>query len=92
MADGPLVGDEAVVVDGLLDVAGSLGVPVALELWDPDGARLDADEHRVRLAAQLASTTSTVTSLATDRGQLDQMIDVAGSVTAWGGLTAEEQR
>ncbi len=88
VADGPLDDTSA----ELLDLADQLGVPVALELWDPQGACLDADEHQNRLAAQLASPRSSVASLATDRAQLDEMIEVAGPVTAWGGLTPEESR
>ena len=88
VADGPLDDTSA----ELLEVADRLRVPVALELWDPAGARLDADEHQNRLAAQLASPRSSVASLATDRTQLDEMIEVAGPVTAWGGLTAEERQ
>ncbi len=90
VADGPLDPSTAEVHALLFEVADRLRVPVALELWDPDGARLAADEHQNRLAAQLASPRSSVASLATDRTQLDEMIEVAGPVTAWGGLTAEE--
>ena len=62
---------------------------IAVDL--PGSAQLDG-QTRSRLAAQLASPTSTTTTLATDRAQLDEMIEVAGPVTAWGGLTPEELR
>ncbi len=88
VADGPLDAASA----ELAEAAEGLGVAVAVELWDPDGERLDAAAHQHRLAAQLASPTTTVTTLATDRVQLDEMIEVAGPVTAWDGLTSEELR
>jgi hypothetical protein len=88
VVDGPLDDTEA----ELLDAAEALGIPVVLELWDPDGPALDAEAHRSRLAAALASPRSSVLSLATDRRQLDEMIVAAGPVTAWGGLTSEEMR
>ncbi len=88
VADGPLGDADA----ELMEVADGLGIPVVLELWDPDGPALDAEAHRRRLAAALASPRSSVLSLATDRRQLDDMIEAAGPVTAWGGLSPEEMR
>ena len=63
VADGPLGDADA----ELLELADASGVPVVLELWDPDGPALDAEAHRARLAAGLASPRSSVLSLATDR-------------------------
>ena len=85
VADGPL--DQAGV--DLLDAAGRLGVAVALELWDQAGPVLDADAHVARLSRMVAADETTVVSLATDQGQLAQMVEAAGPVTAWGGLVGE---
>jgi len=65
----------------LLEVAASLSLRVAVEVWRDDAAPLDADGHRDRLAALLAD--GGIASVATDPSQLDEMIDVAGPVVAW---------
>jgi hypothetical protein len=88
------------VVDGgvdpesqaVLDAASSLGVSVGVEVWDPDGITLDADQHVERLTRLAHAATHTVASLQTDPGQLDRMLEVAGPVVAWGGLESPGSR
>ena len=78
VVDGPL--DEhsrAVLEQGL-----RLGIPIALEAWQADGERLDAEAHLARLSA-LAGGRPDVVSLATDDHQLADMIAVAGPIRAW---------
>ena len=59
-----------------------LGIPIALEAWQADGERLDAEAHLARLSA-LAGGRPDVVSLATDDHQLADMIAVAGPIRAW---------
>jgi hypothetical protein len=80
--DGPVDGTTMAVVEA----AATLGVDVPLEVWDPAGERLDAKAHRERLCRLvLGGTPHTAgpSTLATDPGQLAQMIDAAGAVVAW---------
>lgn len=72
-------------VTAMLDEAGRRGVVVPVEVWSPDGDRLDPDEHLERLRAIVASERPVVVGLATDAMQLDRMIEVAGQVIAWAG-------
>ncbi|UDY37447.1 hypothetical protein [Dermatobacter hominis] len=67
-----------------LDAAARLGVPVAVERWSDDGDALDAAAHRDRLAGVVGRGGEV--SLATDDGQLAEIVAAAGEVTAWGGL------
>lgn len=67
----------------ILEVARTLGVPIPVEVWAPDGDTLDADAHLDRLSTMLRAERPTVATLATDPTQLDQMIDVAGPIIAW---------
>ena len=53
-----------------------------VELWAPDGDRLDAAEH----LARLQEGWSGVRTIATDPSQLDAAIDAAGPIIAWGGI------
>ncbi len=82
VADGPMSDATAAV----LAAADELGVPVALELWDPAGPALDADAHVERLTTMLASDRTTIAYLAVDPTQLERMVAAAGPVTAWSGL------
>ncbi|MGH9111223.1 MAG: hypothetical protein ACRDZN_02835, partial [Acidimicrobiales bacterium] len=75
------------IVVEAVDAAARLGVAVAVEAWQPDGELLDADGHAARLAALAYTDRPTIVTLATDPRQLDRMVDVAGEVVAWGGLT-----
>jgi hypothetical protein len=59
------------------------GRAVAVEVWEPDGIRIGPERHRARLADAVYGESATVLSLATDGGQLDEMIEVAGPVVAW---------
>jgi hypothetical protein len=77
------------VPDAVLEVARSLGVAVAVEVWAADGERLDPDAHQRRLAALVAADTTIVATIATDPSQFDRMVDVAGPVIAWGGTLAD---
>lgn len=81
VADGPL--DETSLL--LLEEAARLGVPVVVEVWDPDGPGLDEAGHRDRLVGAVASGRPHVLTLATDAGQLARMVEVAGPVVAWDG-------
>lgn len=69
------------VHERLLDAADRLGVPVPLEIWDPDGPALDAEAHEARLRDLLA--TGGRGAIRTDPAQLDQLVDVAGPIVAW---------
>ena len=80
VVDGPL--DEA--TRAVLEQGALLGIPIGLEVWQPDGRAVDADAHVERLTA-LASGSADVVTLATDGRQLTEMIDVAGPVRAWTG-------
>lgn len=66
-----------------LECARRLGVDVPVEAWSPDGDPLDPDRHRERLRRLVLGGDTGVVGLATDAGQLDRMIEVAGEVIAW---------
>jgi len=72
-----------------LEAAARLGVPVAVERWSPDGDLVDAAAHAERLA-RIVADGGTV-SLATDPTQLDDVVAVAGPVTAWRSRTGSEE-
>lgn len=69
----------------VLAVGEELGLPVPVEIWDPNGRPVDADTHAVRLTAAVEGADPAVLSLATDPRRLLEMIDVAGPVVAWSG-------
>jgi hypothetical protein len=81
VVDGPV----APMVGEVLEAGRRLGVDVPVEVWQPDGERLDPDTHLARLR-DLVTAGSGAATLATDPTQLERMVDVAGPVTAWGGL------
>jgi hypothetical protein len=56
-------------------------------VWDPCGRRLTADEHLALLQAAVVADVPAPVVVATDPTQLGRMVDVAGEVVAWGGLT-----
>jgi hypothetical protein len=70
----------------IVEAAAALGVHVPVEVWDPEGQRLDADAHRERLRrlvlGRIAIDRGTCT-LATDPHQMIEMIDAAGQIVAW---------
>jgi thiamine pyrophosphate-dependent acetolactate synthase large subunit-like protein len=70
-----------------MEVAARLGVAVPVEVWSGDGETLDAAGHLARLQELAHADRSTTVTLATDPGQLARMVEVAGEVVAWGGLT-----
>jgi thiamine pyrophosphate-dependent acetolactate synthase large subunit-like protein len=78
--------DEA--TSAVLHAAATLGVPVPLEVWTPDGVALGPDAHlaRLRHLALAPGQAARPVVLATDLAQLPRMVDVAGPVIAWGGL------
>jgi acetolactate synthase I/II/III large subunit len=69
------------VHERLLAIAAGLGIAVPVEVWSGDGAVIEADEHLRRLRSLVESGGRT--SVATDAGQLDEMIAVAGEIVAW---------
>jgi Thiamine pyrophosphate enzyme, central domain len=82
VVDAATGGQTAAVVDA----ARRLGIVVPVEAWDPDGDRLDAHAHRERLGRMIngrAPATAAVPTLATQQGQLAEMVDAAGPVVAW---------
>lgn len=70
----------------VLELAGTLGVGVGVEVWADDGDALDPDAHGERLRSLAVADAPTVVTLATDAAQRRQMVDAAGPVIAWGGL------
>jgi hypothetical protein len=65
----------------LLDVAASLGVTVALEVWAPEGPSMAPEDHDARLDDLVRH--GGVGEIGTDPAQLDEMLQVAGPVVAW---------
>jgi hypothetical protein len=82
VVDGPV----DPMVEQVVEAGRSLGIEVPIEVWASDGESLDPDAHLARLRDLVAAGSGTVT-VATDPAQLARMIDVAGPVTAWGGLS-----
>lgn len=66
-----------------LDCARRLGADVPVEEWSAGGQPLDTDAHLDRLRRLVLGGTAGVADLATDAGQLDRMVEVAGDVIAW---------
>ncbi len=88
VADAPLDEEIAAVVDA----AAALGIDVPVEAWGPDGEQLGADAHCQRLrrlvfagsSGSLGATGTTgPVTLATDPGQMAEIVDAAGPVVAW---------
>jgi len=83
------------VVDGvpdgitlaLLDEAARMGIGVGVEAWDNAGPALDAAAHMERLRRLIVTPTQDVVGLSTDGGQISEMIEAAGPIVAWRGLT-----
>lgn len=70
-------------VDAALEAARILGVPVGLEVWDPDGPQLDQAEHHERIAALATSPRPEQISVAPSPEQLGAVLDAAGPIVAW---------
>jgi thiamine pyrophosphate-dependent enzyme len=70
----------------IVDAAAAFGVGVPVEAWTPDGDHLDADAHRGRLRRLVSGGLPAgggLSTLATDPGQLSEMIEAAGPIVAW---------
>jgi len=70
----------------IVDAAATLGLRVPVEVWDPEGERLDAASHRERLRRLVFGTIPSggaPSTLATDPGQMAEMIEAAGPIVAW---------
>ncbi|WP_035855674.1 hypothetical protein [Cryptosporangium arvum] len=76
-------GDAGSQVAALTELAGSLGVPVPVEVWTPDGPAPDADGHARRLRHAVHGESGAGLPLRTDDRWLARMTDVAGPVIAW---------
>jgi thiamine pyrophosphate-dependent acetolactate synthase large subunit-like protein len=77
VSDGPL-SDVALRV---LEAGRARGATVACEVWEPDGPALSAAEHLARLERLGPGET---VALATDPGQMGEIVEAAGPVVAWG--------
>jgi Thiamine pyrophosphate enzyme, central domain len=81
------------VVDGPVDertaelheLSAALGVPVPVEVWLPDGPRLDAAAHADRLAEAVHAEVAGELPLAVAQDRMADMVDAAGPVVAWDG-------
>jgi hypothetical protein len=82
VVDGP----ERDEVHAVLEWARAIGVEIAVEAWSDDGAALDADAHQSRLGGLVAN--GGIVTLATDPAPLDEMVALAGPITAWTAPTA----
>jgi hypothetical protein len=87
VVDGPL--DDA--AQALLSCAEGWGMGLGVESWDPGGDVLAADLHRDRVAELIAPGPTRVNTLATDPRQLQDLVEVAGPVSAWTSPTAAAQ-
>src|SRR5205823_2818409 len=76
VCDAPLAHEVLLVVE----TADRLGLPIVVEVWDPNGAHIAPDAHLQRLQAMATADRSTVVHLATDDRQLGRMIEVAGPI------------
>lgn len=79
VVDAPVHPDVVAVVDA----AATLGVTVPVEVWDPDGDRLGADDHATRVHAASFAGLGGLLSLATDPAWMGRIVDAAGPVVAW---------
>lgn len=70
----------------VLDLARSLEVPVAVEVWGDEGDAADADAQLDRTRVALASGGVVVEHYPVDLDATRVLVDVAGPVVAWGGL------
>jgi hypothetical protein len=79
------------VVDGavdeasncLLELAAGLRINVGVEAWSPTGDALDSNAHLDRLASLIDCNGGGSVTLATDGGQLSEMLAAAGPIRAW---------
>lgn len=76
-----------------LDQIGDERLPVVVTVWDdqaPGAVRVE--DHRARVDAALAAGRPTVVDVPVNLGATRQLVDAAGDVVAWGGLTSAESR
>jgi hypothetical protein len=82
----------AAIVDGaepdsatadVLDAAAALGVPVAVECWDPDGPEATLVDDAAAAAAALVAPVGSVRRVGIDSSQLEAFFEAAGAITAW---------
>jgi hypothetical protein len=66
------------------EAAAALGVAVPVHVWDAAGPAVSGDELEDRLAAAVQAEAPVVERIATDSGQLVQMVDAAGRICAPG--------
>lgn len=84
VVDGPL--DESTRI--VLDAARSLGIPVALQVWGDAGGRDDVDAHARASEAQFGGRHE-VLEVPIRQGDLDTLVEIAGPVVAWPGMSIE---
>ena len=75
------------VSGALLELAESLGLGVALQLWGPDGSLPDSAGHVSLLAEHLKSDVVRIDDVPVLTGDIDDLVAVAGPVSAWSDLT-----
>ena len=68
-------------------MAESLGLGVALQLWGPDGSLPDSAGHVSLLAEHLKSDVVRIDDVPVLTGDIDDLVAVAGPVSAWSDLT-----
>lgn len=73
----------------LLETASTLGLGMVVEVWDPEGVKLDAPAHaeRLRHALRSCGAAPLTLHLGTFAGQMEEMVAAAGAVTAWSAWT-----
>ena len=84
------VSDQTGGVDGIddvsasvLELAESLGRPVALQLWGPDGSLENSAAHVELLSESLAATTVRIDEVPVEVGATEALEQVAGPMVAW---------
>ena len=75
-----------------IDVATAAGDDLAVVVWHAAGTLHDADEHSAGLRDALASPGCTRVDVPVELGDTQMLLEAAGPVVAWGGLTESELR
>jgi thiamine pyrophosphate-dependent acetolactate synthase large subunit-like protein len=70
----------------LLDLATDEGLDLVVAAWGESGRLRDADDHRARLAAALATGGVAVVDVPVALDDTRLLVDAAGDVVAWGGI------
>jgi len=63
-------------------------LPVLVVVWGEGGSLRSVDEHAVRLADAIAAPRPSLLEVPIDFEQTARLVEAAGDVVAWGGLTA----